>query len=398
MRTPKLLRIGAAISAGVLVLATACTAPGASTAEQGDTVKLGAILPVTGPVSEWGESNSAVLEVFEKEINDAGGIDGKPLEIVVYDSGAKPAEAANLVRKLATQDSVLGILGPFTSSEAEVAFPAANQLQIPITSQASSKPGVAEQNRPWAFRNTIDESAYLSAVIPAMQQELSAKRVALAYDSADAVGSAIGTSIMPAVLDETDLQVTNATNPVTFTTTDIDLKSQVSALLGTNADAIGVGAFYNGAGKLLREMSNRGAHTPIFGGSTLVSANIVDAAPQTEIYTSGTYYPGAEAASEWTEKIQQAFETHDVPGSPTMFDAHLYEIAQMYVQAIDDGDLTGTDVQTARTGIRDFMTSLDGFDGLTTPISMKDTGDVSREFFVLKGVDREWSVLTTSTP
>lgn len=392
-------RFAAAMLSGALLATAACTAPGAVNAEQGDTVKLGAILPVTGPVAEWGESNQAVLEMFEDEVNDAGGIDGKDLEIIIYDSGAKPAEAANLVRKLASQDEVVGILGPFTSSEAEVAFPVANQLEIPVTAQASSKPGVAEQNRPWAFRNTIDESAYLNAVVPAMQEDSSAARVALAYDSADAVGTAIGTAIMPAVLEANpDLDVVNADSPVTFTTTDIDLKAQVSSLVGSDADSIGVGAFYNGAGKLLREMSNRGANIPIFGGSTLVSANILDAAPKTPIYTAGTYYAGAEEAADWSTRVQEAFDEHGVPGEPTMFDAQLYEIATMYVEAIKAGDLTETDVAAARTGIRDFLADLDEFPGLTSPISMQESGDVTREFFVLKGVDGEWSVLAEATP
>ena len=389
------------LSVGVVIAAlsaTACTAPDSGTAAQGDTIKIGAILPITGPVAEWGESNSAVLEMFEEEVNADGGIDGKTLDIVIYDDGAEPAEAANVVRKLATDDQVVAIMGPFTSSEAEVAFPVANQLELPITAQASSKPGVAEQNRPWAFRNTIDESVYLKAVVPVMADTIGAENVAIAYDSADAVGSAIGESILPAVLGESDLNVVNSEEPVTFTTTDIDLKSQVSALTSANPDAIGVGAFYNGAAKLLREMSNRDVHIPIFGGSTLVSANILDAAPQTSIFSAGTYYPGAEQAADWTERVNAAFKKHGVPGAPTMFDSQLYEIGQMYVEAIDSANLGDEDLQTAREGIRDFMTDLDGFQGLTSEISMKSTGDISREFFLIEGVDGSWSALGTAKP
>ncbi|TGN65785.1 hypothetical protein EXE59_18860 [Nocardioides eburneiflavus] len=387
--------LGAAALSGCLFFTAGCSVP---EAEQGDTIKIGAILPVTGPVSEWGESNKAVLEMFEDEVNDAGGIEGKDLEIVVYDSGAKPAEAANLVRKLASQDNVIGILGPFTSSEAEVAFPVANQLKVPVISQASSKPGVAEQNRPWAFRNTVNEGAYLGAVVPEMKKDLGATSVAVAYDSADAVGTSIGTGIMPPVVEANGLELTTGTSPVTFTTTDIDLKAQVSSLIKTDADAIGLGAFYNGAGKLLREMSSRGANTPIFGGSTLVSANILEAAPKTTIYSSGTYFPGAEDAADWTAEVEKVFAEEGVPGSPTMFDSQVYEAASMYVEAIKAGDLSDADVEAARIGIRDFLTDMKDFQGLTTVISMQETGDVSREFYVLKGAGGEWSVLASATP
>lgn len=395
-RTRSLLTVGLAIAA--VSAATACSAPGSGTGKQGDTIKIGAILPVTGPVAEWGESNTAVLKMLEKEVNADGGIDGKKLDIVIYDSGAKPVEAANLVRKLATKDQVVAIMGPFTSSEAEVAFPVANELNLPITAQASSKPGVAEQNRPWAFRNTIDESVYMGAVAPTVKETLGAKKVAIAYDSADAVGSSIGQKIMPPVLAKSGLDVVNGSKPVTFTTTDIDLKSQVSALASAKPDAIGVGAFYNGAAKLLREMANRDVHTPIFGGSTLVSAHILDAAPQTPIFSAGTYYPGAEKAAEWTDRVNAAFKKNGVSGAPTMFDSQLYEIGQMYVEAIKSGKLGDKDLKTARTGIRDFMTNLKDFPGLTSAISMKPTGDATREFFVIKGEGGSWSVLKTATP
>lgn len=387
--------LGAAALSSLLLATAACTAPEAG---PGETVKLAAILPITGPVSEWGVSNQAVLEMYQDEINDAGGIDGKDLEIVIYDSEAKPAEAANLVRKSASQDGVLGIIGPFTSSEAEVAFPVANQLEVPVISQASSKPGVAEENRPWAFRNTVDEAAYLEAVVPAMKDDIGATGVAIAYDSADAVGSSIGTAIIPPVVEANGLEVATGNEPVTFTTTDIDLKAQASALIKSDADAIGLGAFYNGAGKLLREMSSRGTNMPIFGGSTLVSANILDAAPKTTIYSSGTYFPGAEEAADWTNKVEDVFADKGVPGSPTMFDSQVYEAASMFVEAVRSGDLGDEDVADARAGIRDFLNDLEDFQGLTTPISMQENGDVSREFYVLKGVGGEWSVLTSATP
>lgn len=388
--------VGAAVIGLVLVALAGCGTFGAGGAS--DEVVLGAIVPATGPVSEWGKSNTAILKMLEKEVNDQGGINGKKLRIVIYDSGAQPVEAANLVRKLATKDGALAILGPFTSSEAEVAFPAANQLKIPITAQASSKPGVAKKNRPWAFRNTIDESAYLNAVVPVMAKDANIKKVAIAYDAADAVGTSIGTKIMPPVLQQSGLQVMNGNRPVTFKTTDVDVKAQVSTLTSMDIDAIGVGAFYNGAAKLMREMSQQGKQTPIFGGSTLVSSNILDAAPETPIYTSGTYYAGLEAAAPWTQKARAAFKEQGVPGDPIMFDSQLYEIGMMYVEAIKSGNLAGKELPAAREGIRAFMANLNGFKGLTGNISINPDGDAQRDFFVIKGVNHQWTVLRTVQP
>lgn len=80
----------------------------------------------------------------------------------------------------------------------------ANQMEIVATSQASSKPGLAQQNRPWAFRNTVDEGAYLNSVTPVLGEQANVEDVAIAYGAADAVGTAIGLSIMPTVFSEAE--------------------------------------------------------------------------------------------------------------------------------------------------------------------------------------------------
>lgn len=365
------------------------------TQASGDPIRIGAIVPSTGPVAEWGKGNEAVLKLLQEEVNADGGIDGRPLEITIYDSGAKPEEAANLVRRLADDDQVLAIIGPFTSSEAEVAFPVANQMEIVSTAQASSKPGLAEENRPWAFRNTVDEGTYLSEVTPSLIEEEGVESVAIAYDSADAVGSAIGSAIMPSVFEDNGLDIVNADDPVTFKTEDVDVQAQVTTLNDLDPDAIGVGAFYNGAVKILREMGRQGMNVPIAGGSPLVSSSILEANPDVPIYAAGTYFVGLEAASDWTERAQQAYQETGLDGDPLMFDLQTYEIGLMYIEAIRQNGLAaeGTDLQEARTAIRDFMQGLENFEGVSGSISMQESGDAVRDFFVIRGLDGTWETV-----
>jgi len=127
---------------------------GASFAQE---IVLGAVVPSSGPFAEWGRANTTTLQMLEKQVNGSGGINGAKLRIAILDDATKPAQATNDLRKLAGDDKVLAVAGPLTSSAAEVTFPVANEMKIVSTSQASSKPGVAKLNRPWAFRNTIDE-------------------------------------------------------------------------------------------------------------------------------------------------------------------------------------------------------------------------------------------------
>ena len=67
----------------------------------GREITLGAIVPSSGPFAEWGRTNTVTLKMLEKQVNDAGGVDGAKLKLFVYDDSARPAQATNSLRKLA---------------------------------------------------------------------------------------------------------------------------------------------------------------------------------------------------------------------------------------------------------------------------------------------------------
>ncbi|MFX7764306.1 hypothetical protein ABTK05_21845, partial [Acinetobacter baumannii] len=79
----------------------------------------------------------------------------------------------------------------------EVTFPVANELKLVSTSQASSKPGTAKQNRPWAFRNTIDEGVLAKTAVPFFKKSFNIKTVAVIFDAKDATAATVGKVIMP---------------------------------------------------------------------------------------------------------------------------------------------------------------------------------------------------------
>jgi len=96
-----------------LVLVLAVFAAGA----QRNTVKIGAILAVTGPASNLGAPEAKTLEMLVQETNAAGGLLGRKVELVLKDSGASPEKAISFARQLIEEEEVLAILGPSTSGE-----------------------------------------------------------------------------------------------------------------------------------------------------------------------------------------------------------------------------------------------------------------------------------------
>src|SRR3954469_3772140 len=223
-------------------------ASGTGFAQQaGREIVLGAVVPSSGPFAEWGRANTTTLQMLEKQINASGGINSAKLRIAILDDATKPAQATNNLRKLAGDDKALAVAGPLTSSAAEVAFPVANEMKIVSTSQASSKPGVAKLNRPWAFRNTIDEGVLAKTSVPYFKKTFDVKSVAIVYDAKDAVSTAIATKIMPAVFKAEGVNVANENDLVSFNTGDLDVSAQVTKLKSMNPDGIVIGADYSQA-------------------------------------------------------------------------------------------------------------------------------------------------------
>lgn len=386
----------AVISAASLVVS--CASGPSETGEEpeagGDgVIAIGAIVPSSGPFSEWGITNTIALEMLEQEINDAGGIGGKTLSININDDGADPSESANLVRKLTDTDNVLAIAGPLTSSSAEVAFPIANRMSVVATSQASAKPGVAANNRPWAFRNTIDEGVLGEHTVEYWKDTYDIKTAAVIYDNKDATATSSGTVTFPALLEKNDISLLNADDLLSFSTGDVDVSAQVTKLKALNPDGVVLTADYSQSLTVLREMVNQNFTPPVVSTTQAISSAILKGAPDLPIVAPATYYVGAPepAAQAFTENMLAALAAAGYDEiEPSMYDANIYETVKMYIAAIEENGLTGDDLENDRIAIRDYMTNLEGFPGLVGDIGFNEDGDANKKFFVLVGQAGSW--------
>jgi len=106
------MKVARLVSAAVLLVALTI-APAFSA----ETIKVGAILAVTGPASFLGAPEARTLEMMVEEINAKGGIKGKKVELIIKDSGASPEKALSFAKQLIEEDKVLAIIGPSTSGE-----------------------------------------------------------------------------------------------------------------------------------------------------------------------------------------------------------------------------------------------------------------------------------------
>ena len=108
-------------------------------AAMAETVKIGAILAVTGPASFLGGPEARTLEMLVEQTNAAGGINGMPVEMIIKDSGANPEKAISFAKQLIEEDQVVAVLGPTTSGETMKVKKIFEQAQTPLISCAAAE-------------------------------------------------------------------------------------------------------------------------------------------------------------------------------------------------------------------------------------------------------------------
>lgn len=134
---PAAARRKAAAAAAVagLVALTGCSGSAASGGDKpkaGAALKIGVIVPLTGPVGTTGEALKRGLELGVQKVNDTGGVNGKKVEFTVVDDGGDPAQSTQLARKLIQQDHVSMLFGTITGDTAEAVAKVADDAKVPF--------------------------------------------------------------------------------------------------------------------------------------------------------------------------------------------------------------------------------------------------------------------------
>jgi branched-chain amino acid transport system substrate-binding protein len=159
---------------GMLAAGIAATVPAAAQ----ETVRIGLVEPLTGSVAYNGQSVVEGAKLAVEEINAAGGVLGKPVELIVEDGQCKPANSVNAVEKLVQKDKVVTLVGAFCSSATAAIMPVAQKYKIPLVTGVSSKADLTEQGNPYFFRAAETDALMAKTFAKILAQDLKLGTVA----------------------------------------------------------------------------------------------------------------------------------------------------------------------------------------------------------------------------
>jgi len=341
-----------------LLWASGCGKSGGSGGAAADTIKVGEFASLTGKEAAFGQSSHKGTLLAIDQINAAGGVMGKKIELVYEDNQSQPGQSATVVRKLITRDNVVAILGEVASGRSLEAAPICQQYKIPQISPSSTNPKVTEMGD-YIFRVCFIDPFQGTVMAKFAEGTLKAKRVAMLSDAASAYSAGLGQYFRERFLaDGNELVIEQK-----YSGGDKDFKAQLTAIKAANPEAIFVPGYYTEAGLIVLQARQLGIKVPLFGGDGWEAPELIQIGGSA---LEGCFYSTHYSPQDKSEAVQsfvKAFQARNNGETPDAMAALGYDSAMVLADAIKRAGTTdGAKLRDAIAATKDFP----GVTGITT--------------------------------
>ena len=237
------------------------------------TVKIGGLFAVTGPASFLGEPEKRTLEMLVAETNAKGGINGKKLEAVIYDTGGDATKAVQLATKLIKNDKVVAIIGPSTTGESMALVPIAEKEKIPLVSCAAGiKITEPAKDRKWVFKTPANDHVAAEKILNYMASK-NQKSIAL-LTVTDGFGSS-GREQLKTLAAQKGFKIAA---DETYGPKDTDMTPQLTKIRASKADAIICWGTNPGPALITKNVKQLGIKIPLYMSHGVASKKYIELA------------------------------------------------------------------------------------------------------------------------
>ena len=283
------LAITLAACAGTTTTGGASGSPKATAAKA--DVKVGVVISLTGVGNAYGPAQKNGVELAAARINDAGGVNGAKLVLVIDDDQSTTDGGVTAFRKQVSQDRVVAILGPTLSNTAVAAHPVAQSAQTPVIAISNTGDGIVGKCDygpcDYIFRASLGESTAIPQTVNVAKSKLNVKSVVLMYAQDDKFSSD-GFAIFKKNLTSAGITIKKE---IAFSKTDVDLSGPVTQALAESPDAIVDSSLAGPAIQILKETNKRKPGMLVIGGNGFNTPAIIQSA--------GAAAEGAVSGAAW---------------------------------------------------------------------------------------------------
>jgi branched-chain amino acid transport system substrate-binding protein len=365
--------------------AAAATAQGVTA----DTLTIGTSLPLSGGAATAGKSFQAGLDAAIKEVNDAGGLNGRQVKLVVLDDGFEAARSVANIRRLGDQENAFAVLSPAGSANIPGSYPYLKQKGLPLF--APILPPDPQQDSVFLIGSSQRDQG---RVIVDFLADKGAKTVAVIGQDNE-LGQSIGDGVKSeAAVKNVQVVATETTEP-----NSTEVSSAVLKVRDANPDAIVLGTDNTQSALIMKAVDGLGWKPMIVGTSSTVttgSAGTVTPAGAAATGIFGTLISDLPSSTSpqvqaW-QKAQQAVAADQVGSSQAL---QAYANAQVFFEIVKKmgDDMSWANFSKTAEGTRDFDS------GIYPPISFgpaADGGHVGTSGAKVAQWDgAKWSLVTT---
>jgi branched-chain amino acid transport system substrate-binding protein len=337
-----------------------------------DKILVGHVASMTGDTATFGRSTDAGMRLAIEEINGAGGVLGKKIELVTEDDRSVTEEARTVAQKLIQRDQVVALLGEIASSRSLAAGPEAQRAQVPMISPGSTNPKVTEVGD-YVFRACFIDPFQGSVMARFAMDELKAKKLAILFDFKQDYSVGLADFFRNKVKELGGEIVADER----YTSGDIEFRAQLTTIRSTNPDAIFIPGYYTEVGLIAKQARELGITVPLLGGDGWDSEKTLEiGGDAVEGYFFSTHY----AADSDDPRVQEFVKRYNekYQGVPDAMAALGYDTAKILADALTRA---GT---TEGPKLRDAIASTTDFQGVTGKISMDPQRNAKKDAVVLK--------------
>lgn len=352
-------------------------------------IKIGALFSVSGPASFLGEPERNTAEMMVTEINKAGGIKGRKIELVVYDTQADATKAVQAANKLIKDDKVVAIIGPSTTGDTMAVIPVVEKAGIPLISCAAGIK-ITEPAKKWVFKTAQNDALAVARIFDYLKKQKISKIAILTVS--DGFGSS-GREQLVLQAGKFSIQIIS---DETYGPKDTDMTAQLTKIRSGEAQAIVCWGTNPGPAVVARNVQQLGIKLPLYMSHGVSSMKFIElAGPAAEgiILPSGRVVvanhlpqtdPQRKALLNYVDNYKKHYK---VEGDH--FGGHAYDAIMLIKGAIERGD-------DSPTAIRDQLEKTAKFAGIggTFTYSPQDHAGLQSDAFVLVQIkNKGWTLL-----
>lgn len=371
----------------LMMAAAAAVLAGTHTGHAQDTIKIPNIIELSGAGATVGKNwqNGSTLAV--EEINAAGGILGKKIQLEFVDTGSDPGKARAAIQR-ALDDKPIAIFGPIYSGSVSATLQLTAEAQVPqvIGGEAGN---LTAQGSKYIFRTSFGQNVSMPKIANYLRDDVKAKTLSILY-----VNNDFGKGGRNAIMKELESRGIKVVADQSSEAGQADFAADVVKLKSANADAVFVYLNEEESARFLIEAKKQGLNKPLIGETTLLGQKVIDLAKDAANGVKGHVGLTADApipsVQEFGKKFQAKFnyasDHNGIKGyiAPYMIKAAAEKAGKLDAKAIADA-------------LRGMTITPDKVPGILMEATWDDTGEIDRISFLAEVKDGK-QVITQTLP